>query len=104
MEHAACNVVYVNRRAKDQIVHRGSIPGAVSVTLSNGSDIADSKSDTEINSTIESILSAFTTGMTLSFSLLMAFLTQQFTSFLLDHRVWLRSQIWIMSQETMRQL
>lgn len=76
MEHAACNVIYVNWRAKDQVIQRGSNAGAVSVTLPNGSDSTDSKLDAEINSSIESILSAFTTGIFNSLFVFDVLLTQ----------------------------
>lgn len=61
MEHAACNVIYVHKKAKEQVVQRASFAGT-DILLPNGVQTEDSKLDHEVIGTIESILSAFTTG------------------------------------------
>ena len=62
MDHAPCNVIYVNSRAKDQIVQRGTNLTPSNVVLPNGLVTLDSQSGDEIITTVESILGTFTTG------------------------------------------
>jgi hypothetical protein len=63
MEHAPCNVIYVNKRLKDQVLNRSSNLKTSGIALFNGPDGDDSKLAEDIYATLESILASFTTGM-----------------------------------------
>jgi hypothetical protein len=68
MERAACNIIYLDKTAREEIVRRPSTSSASGPRTSSGSDLLDySKADSgqhqaEIQTTLESILSTFSTG------------------------------------------
>jgi hypothetical protein len=66
MEHGACNIIYLDRRARDELVKRDSLfPARASVASEAGEYFKPDGSPlpAEVQVNIESILSTFNEGM-----------------------------------------
>ena len=65
MEHGACNIIYLDRRAREELVRRDSL---LASRVSNSSESAEyfkpdgSQLPLEVQSNIEAILSTFNEG------------------------------------------
>jgi hypothetical protein len=68
MEHGACNVIYIDRRANDEHVRRESLSNSVAARTSTGSFLPTSYFSAmkvppqEVHSNVETLLSAFNEG------------------------------------------
>ena len=70
MEHGACNVIYIDRRANDEFVRRDTLSSSLAATTSTGNvnqgyfNLAKTP-PAEIHGNVESILSTFNQGQSI---------------------------------------
>lgn len=69
MDHGACNIIYLDRRAREELVRRDSLLAARAGDVSNDANQAgyfraeDEQLPMEVRSNLESILSIFNEGV-----------------------------------------
>lgn len=71
MDHGACNVIYLDRRAREELVRRDTISMSLAAVANNAHDTQGyfrlgNPQAREVHSNIETILSTFNEGMQIS--------------------------------------